>query len=335
MSSIWGEKIKISIFGESHGAGIGVTLDGLPAGEAIDMSEILRQMSRRAPGKNTISTQRREADIPEILSGFYNGRTTGTPLCAVVRNSDTRSGDYELLSRMPRPGHADFTGSVKYKGFNDPRGGGHFSGRLTAPMVFAGAVCRQILSRRGVEIGAHLSAREFPALDPEAEKQMKAAISEAKASLDSVGGVVECAAAGIPAGLGDPIFGGVENLLSSIIFGIPGVRGIEFGSGFAAASMTGSTHNDAFIIKDGEVKTKTNRHGGILGGITTSMPLLFRVAFKPTPSIFREQESVDLKLKKSTRLNIQGRHDPCIAVRAVPVVESLAAVCLLGLLMEG
>lgn len=357
MSSMWGDRLRLSIFGESHGGGIGVVLDGLPAGEEIDLCEVARQMARRAPRRDGTSTARREADEPEILSGLLNGRTEGSPLCAVIRNTDAHSADYKDLENIPRPGHADYTAAVRYGGFADPRGGGHFSGRLTAPMVFAGSVCRQILSRRGVEIGAHLlsiaqirdrrfdaahvvagtltalAAQAFPLLDREKEAPMRKAVADAAADGDSVGGVVECAAAGLPAGLGDPIFGGLENRLSSILFGIPAVKGLEFGEGFGAAFLRGSGNNDPFVCENGRVATETNHSGGILGGISDGMPLVFRTAFKPTPSIAAEQRSVDLKTGAPARLAIHGRHDPCVAIRAVPAVEGLTAVCLLDLFL--
>jgi chorismate synthase len=354
---MWGNQVKISIFGESHGAGIGVVLDGLPAGEPVDRDAVLAEMARRAPGRDAASTARREADEPEILSGLLHDKTTGAPLCAVIRNTDTHSADYDNLLRVPRPGHADYTARIRYGGFNDLRGGGHFSGRLTAPLTFAGAVCRQILARRGVIVGAHLRAAggvedlpfdpvrldaatlkrlhdsRFPLLDPAREEPMRAAIEAARRSTDSVGGIVECAALGMPAGVGDPIFGGVENRLSSLLFGIPAVKGIEFGEGFHAAALRGSENNDPFVLsEDGRVSTETNRHGGILGGITSGMPLVFRLAFKPTPSIALPQRSVDLVKMEETRLEIHGRHDPCVAVRAVPVVEAATALCLLDLL---
>lgn len=359
MSSAWGENVKISIFGESHGAAIGVVIDGLPAGEKIDLDFVAAQMARRAPGRDKTATQRKESDIPEILSGIVEGHTTGTPLCAAIRNSDAHSSDYADFKRFPRPGHADFTALFRYGGNSDYRGGGHFSGRLTAPMVFAGAVCRDILSRRGVIIGAHifeaagirdtgfdlakvsseqltcLSQKAFPVINSEKESEIRTAIEKARLDCDSVGGIVECAAVGLPRGLGSPIFGGVENKISSIIFGIPAVKGIEFGAGFDAARLRGSQNNDEFIIDNGEVKTATNRHGGILGGITSGMPLVFRAAFKPTPSIFKEQRTVDLVEKKEATLKIKGRHDPCVVIRAVPVVESLTAVCILDLMLGG
>ena len=359
MSSTWGDYLKLSFFGESHGKGIGVVLDGLPAGMTIDPDELTAQMARRAPGRSTLSTARKESDLPEIVSGLYQNVTTGTPLCALIRNSDTHSSDYSELQYRPRPGHADYTGAVRYGGHNDFRGGGHFSGRLTAPITFAGAVCRQILAKRwNVSIAAHLLAvgnvkdtpfdpmgekpgrlvqlasADFPAISSEAAEAMRQEIEAARLAGDSVGGVVECLADGLPAGLGSPMFGGVENRVASIVFGIPAVKGVEFGEGFASSALHGSENNDAFVMKDGEVRTETNRHGGILGGITSGMPLLFRAAFKPTPSIFKEQQTVDLRTHTNVPLTIHGRHDPCVAVRAVPVVESAAAVALLDLFLE-
>ena len=356
MSSTWGEHVKISIFGESHGEAIGVTLDGLPAGEEIDLDAVAVQMSRRAPGKDSASTPRKESDLPQILSGFLNGRITGAPLCAMIPNTNTRSGDYANLSVLPRPGHADYTGFVRYGGYNDIRGGGHFSGRLTAPLVFAGAVCRQILLRRGIHIGAHVAAIAgvhdtpfdavsvsneqlddlasvyFPLIDCKKESAMRGKIEEARMNLDSVGGIVECAITGMPAGIGDPMFGGVENVLSSILFGVPAVKGVEFGVGFAAAELHGSENNDPFYYENDAVKTATNNCGGILGGITNGMPILFRAAVKPTPSISQEQDTVDLVAKTNAKLSVHGRHDPCIVPRAVPVIEAVAAIGILNLL---
>lgn len=353
----WGNKLRLSIFGESHGPAIGAVLEGLPAGEAVDLQEVRRQMARRAPGRDLSATPRKESDEPELLSGMLNGRTTGAPLCAVIRNSNTHSSDYDAVRNIPRPGHADYPAFVRYGGFNDVRGGGRFSGRMTAPLVFAGAVCRQILSRRGVTIGAHvlsihgvedspfdpvnlpvsllenLSSRYFPTIDRGAEEAMRAQIESARRSLDSVGGIAECAAAGLPAGAGGPLSEGVESSLSSLLFAIPACKGVEFGAGFRAAAMFGSQNNDPFYYDGETVKTRTNRAGGILGGITTGMPLVFRAAFKPTPSIGQEQDSVDLSLHRDAKLAVQGRHDPCIVPRAVPVVEAAAAVALLDLLL--
>lgn len=353
----WGNKIKLTIFGESHGPAIGAVLEGLPAGESVDWDAVLAQMARRAPGRDLSSTPRKETDEPRVLSGLQNGTTTGAPLCAVIGNTNTRSGDYENLKTVPRPGHADYSAYVRYDGFNDARGGGRFSGRLTAPLVFAGAVCRQILARRGVTIGAHvlavhgvrdvpfdpvrlspsllenLSSRYFSTVDGQAVENMRAEIEQARKNLDSVGGVVECAAVGLPAGKGGPLSEGVESSLSSLLFAIPACKGVEFGEGFAASELFGSENNDPFICEGGSVKTRTNRAGGILGGITTGMPLVFRAAFKPTPSIGREQDSVDLAAMRATKLTVHGRHDPCIVPRAVPAVEAAAAVALLDLLL--
>lgn len=356
--SSWGNYLKISIFGESHGGGIGVVMDGLPAGEFIDREALLLQMGRRAPGKDKAATPRSEADTPEILSGLLNDTTTGAPLCAVIRNANTRSQDYGNVLSCPRPSHADYTGFVRYHGFNDIRGGGHFSGRLTAPLVFAGAVARQILARRGIRIAAHissvgaltdsrfdpvqipddlmerLSTTTFGLIEPDKEAPMRALIEEHRQQGDSIGGTIECAITGMPAGVGSPMFGGVENVLSSILFGIPAVKGIEFGTGFEGTLLSGHEHNDAFRYDGDTVRTVTNHNGGILGGISSGMPIIFRLAIKPTPSISQEQDTVDLTQKTNTTLAIKGRHDPCIVVRAVPVAESAAAVAMLELLKD-
>ncbi|MBE5766865.1 MAG: chorismate synthase [Clostridiales bacterium] len=352
MSSSYGKNIRLSIFGQSHSEGIGAVIDGLPCGEAIDMEEVVKFMQRRAPGRNAWSTPRKEADAPRIVSGLVNGVTCGAPLCMLIENSGMRSQDYDRLRNMPRPSHADYTATVKYKGFADMRGGGHFSGRLTAPLCFAGAVAKQILSRRGIEIGARiceiagvqdrdedefLSAREkeFPVLCDAQGEKMRAAIEAARMDCDSVGGIVEVRAYGVPVGLGDPMFGGMENELSHWAFAIPAVRGIEFGAGFAAARMRGSEHNDTFTMEDGNVKTRTNNHGGILGGITSGMPVVMRVAFKPTPSIGREQDTVNLAEGTDAKLVIGGRHDPCIVPRAVPCVEAAMALAILDAMESG
>ena len=317
MSSIWGNNLKISLFGESHGPAIGVTLDGLPPGEAIDLEAVQRHMARRSPGGNATDTPRREADTPEILSGVFRGKTTGSPLCAVIRNTDARSGDYAEFVAKPRPGHADLTGAIRYKGFNDPRGGGHFSGRLTAPLVFAGAVCAQILERRGIVVKSNA---------------IECNRTQSNAG-DSVGGIVECVATGIPAGFGDPIFGNVESRIASILFAIPAVKGVEFGAGFGVAKMRGSECNDAmFFDNAGNVSRRTNNAGGIEGGITNGMPLVVRCAFKPTPSIALPQETVNLATRKNDVIEIKGRHDSCIVPRAVVVVESAVAVAVLDIL---
>ncbi len=358
MSSEFGHLLKISVFGQSHGPAIGVVVDGLPAGEAVDLTELQAFLDRRKPGKNPLSTARKETDAPTFLSGLVNGKTCGAPLCAVIQNGDQHSGDYTGLTDTPRPGHADYTAAVKWGGHADMRGGGHFSGRLTAPLCIAGGIARQILARRGVFVGAHLkevagipdapfplrptaelfqavAAKAFPVLDDGAGERMRAAILAAREDLDSVGGIVECAATGLPAGLGDPMFDGVENRLAAALFGIPAVKGLEFGAGFDAARLRGSQNNDPFVLDHGAVAAESNRAGGILGGITTGMPLLLRAAFKPTPSIARPQRTVRLSAMEETDLEIRGRHDPCIAHRAVPVVEAVTAAVLLDLLLEG
>lgn len=355
--SSWGEKVKISIFGESHGKGIGVVIDNLPPGKKIDMDSVLIQMARRAPGRDKTSTPRKEKDLPNILSGMLNSTTTGAPLCAVIENTNTRSGDYNNLLSRPRPGHADYTGFMRYGGFNDIRGGGHFSGRLTAPLVFAGSVCRQILKEEGIEIASHiysigniydkpfnpvsidkgliedLNTQPFPLINKTLENDMRDYIDNARLSRDSVGGIVECCATGVKAGLGSPMFGGVENVISSIIFGIPAVKGIEFGAGFNITKMHGSQSNDPFAYdENGNVITLSNNNGGILGGITSGMPILFRAAVKPTPSISQEQKTVDLSKKENCTFEVHGRHDPCIVPRATVVMESALALALINLL---
>ncbi|MCL2107188.1 MAG: chorismate synthase [Oscillospiraceae bacterium] len=330
MSSVFGKNIICSIFGQSHSAGIGVVVDGLPAGEAIDLERVAAFMDRRRPGRNPGDTPRRESDAARVLSGLAEGKTCGAPLCAVIENSDTRSGDYEKLRDIPRPGHADYPLRVKHGGHNDIRGGGHASGRLTAPLCFAGAVCLQLLERRGVSIKAEIQ-QIGGVFDSEA---FDAVILEARERGDSVGGVIACRAEGLPAGLGAPMFDGVENRLAAALFGIPAVRGVEFGAGFAAAGMRGSGHNDAYRLEGGTIYTGTNHHGGVLGGVTTGMPLVFRVAIKPTPSIARQQQSVDLKRMEPAALSIGGRHDACIVPRAIPVTEAVAAIVLLDFMQE-
>ncbi len=337
MSSQMGKRVTVEIFGESHADAIGMTLDGVPAGEPVDMDALLAFMRRRAPGHSALSTARREEDIPEFLCGLRENVTTGAPVTAIIRNKDTRSGDYANLRELPRPSHADYTAYIRYGGKNDIRGGGHFSGRLTAPLCTAGAIALQILSRRGIEIGAQLhkaAEKPFPVLSDEAGVRMQEKIHAAKAEGDSVGGIIECAVTGMPPGCGNPMFDGVENRLAAALFGIPAVRGVEFGSGFAAADMTGSAHNDPFAYQDGRVVTTTNRSGGIQGGITNGMPIVFRIAIKPTPSIYKEQPTVNLRTGENAVLQIHGRHDPCIAVRAVPVTEAVAALCILDILSE-
>ncbi len=355
MSSTYGENLKLSIFGQSHGAAIGVVLDGIPAGLPVDEEALQAFLNRRAPGQNDYSTPRKEEDRPEFLSGILNGFTCGAPIAAMIRNRNTRSGDYANLKDCPRPGHADYTAQMKYHGFQDCAGGGHFSGRLTAPLCVAGGLCKQWLEVRGIRVGAHIAAiagvsdlpfdplsprldavqADFPVLDAAAGEAMRAAISQAKMELDSVGGIIECAVTGLPAGLGEPMFGGVESRIAQIVYGIPAVKGVEFGIGFDAAKLRGSRNNDPYRMEDGRVVTVSNNCGGILGGITNGMPLLFRAAVKPTPSIAREQQSVSLQRGENQPLSVKGRHDPCIVPRAVPVVEAAAAIALLDLLLDG
>lgn len=348
MSSIYGENLKLSIFGQSHGAAIGMTLDGIPAGLPIDDAELQNFLSRRAPGANEYATTRKESDRPEFLSGIVDGFTCGAPITAIIRNSNTRSSDYDNLKDCPRPGHADYTAHVKYSGYQDVSGGGHFSGRLTAPLCIAGGLCKQWLANKGVRICAHISAiagitdepvfldwtrpnldsirDDFPVLNPLAGENMRQAIAEAKADGDSVGGLVECIVTGLPAGLGDPMFSGMESRIAKIVFGIPAVKGLDFGTGFMGAYLRGSQNNDAFTVNNGKISTVTNHSGGILGGITNGMPLIFQVAIKPTPSIAKLQQSVSLERMELQDLIVNGRHDPCIVPRAVPVIEAAAAI---------
>lgn len=355
MSSILtGKNIRISVFGQSHSKAIGAVIDGLPAGFRIDNEKVKAFTDRRAPGRAKFATARKEADTAVVLSGLVDGVTCGAPLGMLIENADTRSGDYENLRRVPRPAHADYAAAVKYNGFQDVAGGGHFSGRLTAPLCYAGAICLQILEQRGVQIKAHIAsvgdiadtpfdpveipdvdiaAKAFPVLSDEQGAKMQAEIERARMACDSVGGVIECAVTGLPAGLGEPMFDGVENQLAKNLFAIPAVKGLEFGSGFAGTRLRGSQNNDAFTVgADGQIRTDTNNHGGILGGITSGMPILFRVAVKPTPSIAQPQKSVNLDTKAQKELVIRGRHDPCIVPRAVPVVEAVTAVTVLDLL---
>ena len=343
MSSTYGENLKLTIFGQSHSPAIGVTIEGIPAGEKVDLDELQRFLSRRAPGKNAWSTPRKEADAPEILSGIVNGRTCGAPLTAIIRNTNTRPQDYENLALTPRPGHADYTAEVKYGGYQDRAGGGHFSGRLTAPLCIAGGICMQLLAREGIAVVSRIASiagvcdegeltsstaeKDFPVVNDACGEKMRAAIAQAREEGDSVGGVIECAVFGAPAGLGDPMFGGMENRIA------PAVKGIEFGAGFGAAKLRGSENNDAFSVENGKIITETNRCGGILGGITDGMPIVLRAAFKPTPSIARTQQSVNLQSVTREELAITGRHDPCIVPRAVPCVEAAVAVAVYDALL--
>ena len=350
MSSTYGDNLKLTIFGQSHGAVIGMTLDGIPAGRPVDLNKLQSFLNRRAPGQNAHSTTRKEADEPEFLSGLVDGYTCGAPITAVIHNTNTRSGDYSNLKDCPRPGHADFTAQMKYGGYQDVAGGGHFSGRLTAPLCIAGGLCRQWLEAMGICIGAHIVAiggvadepvyldwvnpdldaisPDFPVLNPEAGEKMREVIAAAKADGDSVGGLIECIVTGLPAGLGEPMFGGMESKIAQIVYGIPAVKGLNFGSGFTGSYLRGSQNNDPFVLVDGKVKTSTNNAGGILGGITNGMPLVFEAAIKPTPSISTVQRSISLSQMKQTELIVKGRHDPCIVPRAVPVLEAAAAIAI-------
>lgn len=349
MSSSFNGNIRFTIFGQSHSPAIGVTVEGLPAGFEPDMSELARFMQRRAPGRSEFSTPRCEADAPEFISGLFDGRLCGTPLTAIIKNTNTRSGDYSELKYKPRPGHADFTAGERYNNSQDYTGGGHFSGRLTAPLCIVGGLCLQLLRAEGISVVTRIAElggiadegeicatadKPFPVVNDECGKKMKAAILSAKAEGNSVGGVIECAVSGCPAGIGDPVFGGMENRISSLVFGIPAIKGIEFGAGFGAAKMLGSENNDPFVVENGRIITKTNNCGGILGGITTGMPIVFRAVVKPTPSIAIEQDTVDLRTMENTKLTVRGRHDPCIVPRAVPCIEAAAAIAVYDALLE-
>ena len=354
MSSTFGENLKLTIFGQSHGAAIGMTLDGIPAGLPVDFEELQTFLNRRAPGQNNWSTPRKEADRPEFLAGILDGFTCGAPIAAVIHNTNTRSGDYANLKDCPRPGHADYTAQIKYGGFQDAAGGGHFSGRLTAPLCIAGGLCKQWLAKRGIRIAARIAAiagisddfdvnplnpqldligKDFPVFSSDAGTRMREKIAEARSECDSVGGIIECYITGLPAGLGEPMFGGVESRIAQIVYGVPAVKSVEFGIGREAANLRGSQCNDAFTMDGGRITTLTNHAGGILGGITNGMPVVFRAAMKPTPSISRPQQSVSLSKAQEQELIVKGRHDPCIVPRAVPVIEAAAAIAIFDLIL--
>lgn len=358
MTFDFGKKLKINVFGASHAPEIGVIIEGMPKGEKLDFDELYSFMKRRAPGNDAFSTPRKEADIPEFLSGVENNETTGGTIKAIIRNTNVRSKDYGNLEFVPRPGHADYTAYVKYDGKEDMRGGGKFSGRLTAPLCIAGGIAKQILAKKGIFIGAHIASvhgvsddffnptdvslkdfekvweKSFPVINDEKGTLMQEEILKYRAQGNSVGGTVECAAVGLMAGIGEPMFYGVENQIASAMFAIPAVKGIEFGAGFGATLLTGKENNDEFYFDGDKVKTKTNNSGGILGGITNGMPLTFKIAVKPTPSIALPQNSVDILNKKETVLEIKGRHDPCIVQRAVPVVEAVCALVIYDMLLQ-
>lgn len=357
MSSIWGERLKISIFGESHGPAVGVVVDGFPSGLKLDFDLIATEMERRKPNLQNYSTKRQEADEVEVLSGIFEGFTTGTPITGLITNTDVRSVDYKAIQSLMRPGHADYSGHVRYQGFNDKRGGGHFSARLTAPLVFAGALAKQYLSNLGITVGAHiyrikdifdvgfdateiskeqldfLKEMDIPVNDRSCIAEMLSEIEQAKKSGDSIGGIVEAAVIGIHAGIGSPIFQNVESRIASILFSIPAVKGIEFGAGFSISQMNGSEANDSFYVDNNKVKTRTNHNGGINGGITNGMPVIVRAAFKPTPSISQEQDTVDISAMENAKIGIKGRHDACIVPRAVPVVEAALALAICDLIL--
>jgi chorismate synthase len=354
MSSTYGESLKLSIFGQSHGPAIGMVLDGIPAGLPVNTEKLQAFLNRRAPGQNDWSTPRKEEDRPEFLGGILDGYTCGAPIAAVIYNQNTRSGDYSNLKDCPRPGHADYTAQVKYGGFQDAAGGGHFSGRLTAPLCIAGGLCKQWLEEMGIRIGAHIYmiagcedrkfdplhpdlddiATDFPVIDPLSGEEMKQRIHNAHTHGNSVGGMIECAITGLPAGLGEPMFGGVENRIAQIVYGIPAVKGVVFGDELTFAYDTGSEMNDVFCQANGKIITASNHAGGILGGITTGMPVIFRTIMKPTPSIAIPQQTVNLKTGEATTLQVKGRHDPCIVPRAVPVVEAAAAIAIYDLILS-
>ncbi|QSX06090.1 chorismate synthase [Sedimentibacter sp. zth1] len=359
MSSIWGNKLKISIFGESHGTAIGVTIDGFKSGFEVDFEYINEQMKRRAPGRNILQTSRKEDDEYEILSGVFNGITTGSPICAIIHNKDRKSKDYEKIKNFPRPSHSDYPAYVKYDGFNDYRGGGHFSGRLTAPLVFAGALCKSYLEKKyNILIGSHikkvyhiedekltlqninvnmfnkLKCLDFPTINDVASEKMKNEILKAKEENNSVGGDVEVFVLNMPVGIGEPMFDSIESRISHMMFSIPAIKGIEFGDGFDISNSKGFDANDNYCMEKDKIMTKSNHNGGVLGGLSTSMPIIFNTAIKPTPSIAQEQDTVDLLANKDTRLLIEGRHDPCIVQRAVPVIECATAIVLLDLLLN-
>lgn len=362
MSGIWGKNLEISIFGESHGVAIGVTINGLPPGFEVDMDQVLFEMARRAPGRNELTTPRKEKDQPEILSGFLNGKTTGAPLTAIIWNKNTRSKDYSLLKNVMRPGQADYPGRMRYKGQNDHRGSGHFSGRITAPIVFAGAICKQWLKAKyDVTIGSHIQSigsiedetfdaqkdlslekveafkdKQLPLFDESVEEEMKQLIVEAKEDGDSVGGVVETFVLGLPAGYGNPFFDSVESQLAHLVFSVPAIKGIEFGTGFDITKMRGSEANDEYYYdENGQVKTRTNNNGGIIGGITYGMPIVFRAAVKPPASIKKKQQTINVQEEKEAELEVEGRHDPCIVPRVLPVLEAVTALGLTDLMIGG
>lgn len=359
MSGTWGNNLELSIFGESHGRAIGITINGLPPGLEIDMDAVLVEMARRAPGKNELTTPRKEKDEPDIVSGFLDGRTTGSPLTALIWNTNTRSKDYSQMKRLMRPGQADYPGKIRYDGYNDYRGSGHFSGRITAPLVFAGAIAQQWLEQKGIAIGSHIKSianiedeyfeeqenvtikqikqmkqDQLPVFNKSKKQKMEQVIVDAKEDKDSVGGVIETFVLGMDAGYGNPFFDSVESTIAHLVFAVPATKGVEFGSGFDITRMLGSEANDGYYYdENGQIKTHTNNNGGILGGITYGMPIVFRTAIKPPASIEKQQETIDIEAEESADLEIHGRHDPCIVPRVLPVLEAITAIGLMDLML--
>lgn len=355
MSANWGKNIELSLFGESHGKAIGIVIGNLPAGIKLDLEAIKKDLSRRAPGKNKMSTARKEKDEVEIISGVIDGVTTGAPLVGMIYNSDQHSKDYSYLKELMRPGHSDYSAYEKYHGFNDVRGGGHFSGRLTAPIVFAGAIAKQILKQQGIYVGAHIQSikdvydesfsvniseemlenlllKQYPTINDEVFTKMQETIEEARLNQNSVGGTIECAIINVPAGIGNPFFDSVEAHLSQLLFSIPAVKSVSFGLGEKITELYGSEANDSYYYDGDIVKTQTNNNGGILGGISNGMPIVFKVGIKPTPSVSLKQDTINVKTKENSTLEIKGRHDPCIVPRAIVVVEAMAALGILDMI---
>ncbi|MDU5805955.1 MAG: chorismate synthase [Peptoniphilus harei] len=359
MSYSFGKNFKVTLFGQSHSSEIGLVIDGIKAGYKINRDLIAKNLDRRRPGRNEFSTPRKEEDYYELVSGEVDDITCGAPLCAIIKNKDQRSKDYDNLRDMPRPSHADYPAYVKYSSNNDIRGGGQFSGRMTAPLVIGGSIAEDLLMERGIKIYSRIKSiglsddseinledikeenfydfknQDFPVINPSSREKMKEEILKAKKEGDSIGGIVETFILNMPVGIGEPFFDSLESVISHAVFSVPGVKGIEFGSGFEAAKMLGSVHNDPYYYENNEIKTRTNNHGGIIGGLSTGMPIVFRTAVKPTSSIAKAQDTVSLKDKSNSKLKIVGRHDPSIVPRALVAIEMITAIALLDLVMEG
>ena len=359
MSYSFGKNYKVTLFGQSHSKEIGVIIDGIKAGYKINRDLIAKNLDRRRPGRNEFSTPRKEEDYYELVSGEVDDITCGAPICAIIKNKDQRSKDYDNLRDMPRPSHADYPARVKYSSNNDIRGGGQFSGRMTAPLVIGGSIAEDLLMERGIKIYSRIKSigladdseinledikeenfydfknQDFPVINPSSREKMKEEILKAKKEGDSIGGIVETFILNMPVGIGEPFFDSLESVISHAVFSVPGVKGIEFGSGFEAAKMLGSVHNDPYYYENNEIKTRTNNHGGIIGGLSTGMPIVFRTAVKPTSSIAKAQDTVSLKDKSNSKLKIVGRHDPSIVPRALVAIEMITAIALLDLVMEG